>query len=401
LHITETSIRNLEARQTAYEVSDDAHDNLSIRVYPSGKKSWNFRYRVHGRQKRVTIGDAVAISPNKARRQANVLAGEVASGKDVLAEKVSAKRRVEKSMRSTLERFLDDRYKPWAEVERRTGADSVRRIKSTFKPLLKTPMEEIAPWDIERLRKARHETGTAPATTNRDLAALRAAMNKAVEWGVIDANPISGVQQRKTDRSAPIRTISQVEEERLRAALRSRDKKYREQRSSANEWRDARGYELYPVHTEYVDHLEPVVLLALNTGMRRGEILGLRWSDIQNGAVTVRGAGAKSQQSRIIPLNDESRRVLEKWSSEDEWIFPGVGESPITTIKRSWAAVRQLSGLPNLRFHDLRHTFATRLLQKGADIKTVSVLLGHSDITVTAKYLHATDDSKRKAVDLL
>ena len=135
--------------------------------------------------------------------------------------------------------------------------------------------------------------------------------------------------------------------------------------------------------------------------MRRGEILNLRWADIKQGNLTVRGEGSKNAQSRVIPLNEEARRILDQWHSDSEWVFPGAGESPLTTIKRSWSKIRKDAKLPAIRFHDLRHTFATRLLQRGADIKTVSTLLGHQDIAVTARYLHATDESKKKAVDLL
>ena len=102
-----------------------------------------------------------------------------------------------------------------------------------------------------------------------------------------------------------------------------------------------------------------------------------------------------------IPLNEEAAQILGKWDNDSEWVFPGAAESPLTTIKRSWAKIRKDANLPSLRFHDLRHTFATRLLQRGADIKTVSTLLGHKEIAVTARYLHATDESKRKAVELL
>lgn len=175
----------------------------------------------------------------------------------------------------------------------------------------------------------------------------------------------------------------------------------REKRQSANEWRERRLYDLHEDYGGYVDHLEPIVLLALNTGMRRGEILNLKWSDFNHGQLTVRGAGTKNQQSRVVPLNAEAKAVLNTWESGSEWIFPGKEESPITTIKRSWEGIRAKATLPNLRFHDLRHTFATRLLQRGADIKTVSALLGHQDIAVTARYLHATDESKRNAVELL
>ena len=215
----------------------------------------------------MVIGDALAITPAKAKRRANVLAGQVAQGQDVLAEKREKTRRVRKSMDSTLEHFLDGQYLPWASIERKTGRDTVRRIKANFISLLKTPMEEITPWDIERWRNQRHKTGTSPTTTNRDLAALRAVINQAVTWNVIDANPITLVKLRKTDKSLPIRTISSDEEKQLRKALRNRDAEYRNRRENGNAWRGDRGYEAYPDFSEYIDHLEPIVLLALNTGL--------------------------------------------------------------------------------------------------------------------------------------
>ena len=386
-----------------YDAKDDAMRNLVVCVYPSGKKTWHYRYRspVRKTQHRYVIGDATTITPIKARRRARTVAGKIAEGIDPMEVEAAAQRKAEKAKASTLASFLDKRYLPWAKQERKTGQDTVRRIRANFSNLLSLPMEQITTWDVEKWRTKKHKQGGSAATTNRDLGALRAVLNTAVEWGVIDNNPIAGIKQRRTDQSPPIRTISEEEEGRLRRALRARDAQYRKKRGNANIWRKQRRYDLHPEHGEYVDHLEPVVLLALNTGMRRGEILHLRWSDIKQDNITVRGEGSKNEQSRMIPLNEEVQSILESWHNNSEWVFPGTGESPLTTIKRSWANIRKEAQLPTVRFHDLRHTFATRLLQRGADIKTVSVLLGHQDIAVTARYLHATDESKRKAVDLL
>ena len=210
-----------------------------------------------------------------------------------------------------------------------------------------------------------------------------------------------GLKLSRVDRSAPIRLITDDEEERLRSALRRRDKEKRNGRISANQWRRDRNRPTLREFGTFVDHLEPIVLLALNTGMRRGEILNLRWADVSANQLIVQGSIAKSSQSRVIPLNLEARQILRGWNSECEWVFPGADDSPLTTIKKSWSAIRKEAKTPELRFHDLRHTFATRVLEKGAHIKTVKELLGHADIATTARYLHATDETKRKAVDLL
>ena len=134
---------------------------------------------------------------------------------------------------------------------------------------------------------------------------------------------------------------------------------------------------------------------------RRGEILQLKWSDVHKDKIIVRGKTTKSSQTREIPLNKETTKVFKDWHSDSDWVFPGSGENPLTTVKRSWGNVKKAAKLPDLRFHDLRHTFATRILRRGADIKTVSALLGHANIATTTKYLHATDESKKKAVEML
>ena len=226
-------------------------------------------------------------------------------------------------------------------------------------------------------------------------------MSKALEWKAIDSHPLQDLKPSRVDKNQTIRTIDTDEEKRLREALRARDERLRKRRKSANDWRQERHMETLPDFGDYVDHVEPMVMLALNTGMRRGELFNLRWDDIKDGQLVVQGKTAKSSQSRAIPLNDEASQILDRWESDGDLVFPGPNDSPMTTIKTAWAGVKKGAELPALRFHDLRHSFATRILQRGADIKTVSALLGHADIATTTKYLHATDESKKRAVDLL
>ncbi|MCH8136128.1 MAG: site-specific integrase [Proteobacteria bacterium] len=399
--LTETSVSKLLPADRRYDIRDHQISNLYLTVYPSGKRTWVFRYRAAGKSKRYRIGDGDSISPTKARTKAKTLAGAIAIGLDPNIEKQAERRKARKVKEGTLRAFIEDRYEPWALIERKSGAETVASIKSGFSFLLNKPMESVTHWEMEKWRKERHKAGISPSTTNRQIAALRACMSKAVEWEVIDSHPLQGLKPARVDKTSVIRIIDESEEKRLRRALRTRDKEMRSQRMSGNEWRHKRHHELMPEFGHFVDHLEPMVLLALNTGMRRGEILHLRWSDVGQNEIVVQGATTKSSQTRTIPLNAESKSILERWSSNSEWVFPGPNESPLTTVKRSWGGIREIANLPALRFHDLRHTFATNILRRGADIKTVSALLGHADIATTTKYLHATDESKKKAVELL
>jgi integrase len=399
--LTEATIAGLLPDVRRYDVPDHVVNNLCVTVYPSGRKSWAFRYRADGKSKRFLIGDASLISPIKARRKAKSLAGDIANGVDPNRAKFASRLQAVRSREGTLRSFIDSRYESWAAVERLTGKETVKRIQSAFSHLLDKSMDQITVWEIEKWRRDKHKAGKSTSTTNRDITALRGCLSKALEWGVIDAHPLKGLKASKLDKSAPIRLIGQEEENALRKALRQRDAEIRKKRASANKWRTNRARNPYPDFGDYVDHVEPIILLALNTGMRRGEILKLRWADVDSDQLIVQGETTKNKQSRIIPLNMEAKNVFRSWSSNGEYIFSGMGHAPITTIKRSWATIRKSANLPALRFHDLRHTFATRLLQKGVDIQTVSNLLGHRDIATTGHYLHATDETKRKAVELL
>ena len=172
-------------------------------------------------------------------------------------------------------------------------------------------------------------------------------------------------------------------------------------------WREQRGYEpLEASEGTYADHLQPLVLLAMNTGLRRGELFNLRWSDIDldRAQLTVQGAGAKSGKTRHIPLSRDALKMLIAWKDQSNGglVFP----SPTTggkldNINRSWRALRSGAGLEDFNFHDLRHHFASRLVMASVDLNTVRELLGHADIKMTLRYAHLAPEHKAAAVAAL
>ncbi|MDT4864705.1 Tyrosine recombinase XerC [compost metagenome] len=183
----------------------------------------------------------------------------------------------------------------------------------------------------------------------------------------------------------------------------------RADRDSANQWRTERKKELLPDLREvlFVDHLKPLVLLSLNTGMRRGEVFNLTWADVDltNKLVTVEGEGAKSGQTRHIPLNKEALETLKGWrkqhSKEVGFVFPGKKGERLDNVKKSWEGLLKLANVTGFRWHDLRHTFASKLVMAGVPLNTVRELLGHSDIAMTLRYAHLAPDSKAAAVELI
>ncbi|MGI9067629.1 MAG: tyrosine-type recombinase/integrase [Pyrinomonadaceae bacterium] len=146
--------------------------------------------------------------------------------------------------------------------------------------------------------------------------------------------------------------------------------------------------------------LRAIVLMALNTGMRRGEICGLQWFDLnfERGVINVRNT--KNGKDRQIPMNATVRDVLESQPRSSSFVFPSprTGER-LVEIKYSYARAVKAAGINNLRFHDLRHTAATRMGDGGADAFTLAAIFGWSDIRMAMRYTHAMEDSKRRAVE--
>jgi integrase len=155
--------------------------------------------------------------------------------------------------------------------------------------------------------------------------------------------------------------------------------------------------------------LENIVILALNTGMRRNELINLQWADININKkyLVIRNTESfttKSKAERIIPLNQNSLVILRNISSKSEFVFTNSYSQKIYPNYLSQCFRDRLVKL-NIRngrsFHSLRHTFASWLVQKGISLYQVSKLLGHSDLKVTQIYSHLTPDNLRSAVDIL
>lgn len=153
--------------------------------------------------------------------------------------------------------------------------------------------------------------------------------------------------------------------------------------------------------------MRPVVLVALNTGLRRGEILQLEWKDVDLDAkwITISGAIAKNGQTRRIPLNAEAAAILQAWRqfrsrrASAARVFPGSDGEGLQRIDKAWRSLIEIAGIENFRFHDLRHHFASRLVQSGIDLNTVRELLGHADITMVLRYAHMSPDRLAMAVE--
>jgi integrase len=152
---------------------------------------------------------------------------------------------------------------------------------------------------------------------------------------------------------------------------------------------------------EAVDWLQPIITFATATGMRRGEIMALEKDDINVENRTVIIATSKNGEPRILPLSKRALEAVSKAMSLTSKVFGGKGGETLQApnLEYNFRMAAKRAGLKDLHFHDLRHTFATRLIQTGADIYSVQKLLGHKTLDMTARYSHHNVDSLRRVID--
>ena len=392
-------LKELRPQAKPYEVRDKQLKGFMVRVQPSGSMTYIVQY---SRGKRLTLGRVGVLKPADAREEAKQVLGGVMKGLDPVAPSKEDKPR-------TLSVFLDEDYEPWASVHLKTFDAILARIRAAFADFLDDEIGEIDPHAIERWRTKRLKAGRKASTVNRDLVCLRAALSKAVEWGLVDAHPLAKVRPIKEDSNKSPRYLTKTEAERLLAAMNAREERLRIERDSANRWRAERKVPLLPdlKTVTFADHLKPMVLLSLYTGLRRGELFNLTWRDINfdQGMLTVQGGGAKSGKTRHIPLNDTALDLLKDWRAQSskraELVFANKDGQRFDHVNTSWRAVLKDAKIDGFRWHDLRHTFASWLVMASVDLNTVRELLGHSDLKMTLRYAHLAPEHKAAAVGKL
>jgi integrase len=388
-------ISKLQPREKQYDVRDTKLIGFLIRVNPSGRMTYVCEYQ---RGRRINLGRVGVLTPAQARDKALAILGNAAQGIGLPGAKVKAV--------ISLKVFIEHEYAPWVKQHRKAGLQTLAHINRCFiKTFGDKCLTEITPALIDQWRTQRLKDGLSTETVNRDIATFKAAISKAVLWGFVENHPLEKLKLLRVDRASKVRFLSVDEERRLRQALKLRDEKIKYEREHANQWRKDRDYDLYPnlSSQQFADYLHPMVLLSINTGLRRGELFSLKWENFHpdHAMLTIEGAYAKSGKTRHIPLNKEALFVLNFWRKQTEskdFIFTNKDGKPFDNIKKSWAALLRHADINNFRWHDLRHHFASRLVMAGVDLNTVRELLGHADLTMTLRYAHLAPEHKANAV---
>jgi len=381
--------KEAQPQNKPFEIYDKRLSGFVLRVQPSGVRSYYARF---GRNRRVVLGKADSLAPEEARERCQKVLGNVAHGHHPLHG-------ISGNDGMTLGMFIADAYTTWVNASRpRTAANTLEKLHRHFRTWYPEPLTTITVERIESWKARRLGEGRSPSTVLRDLFTLSSVLRRAVKAGELPENPVRRVDKPRIDRRGRVRFLDEAEESRLRAALEQRDKVFKDLRQANNVRRARSGVPILPALTTFGDHLTPAVLLTMNTGLRRGELLKLRWTsvDFNRRLLTVEGRNAKSRQTRHVPLNDEATYVLHRWREQSG----GKGRvfEIATGFKTSWAKLLKRAGIIRFRWHDLRHHFASRLVQRGVPLNTVRDLLGHSTVQMSLRYAHLAPDQRRKAV---
>lgn len=271
------------------------------------------------------------------------------------------------------------RYMEWAWSSKPASAKAdelrLKKIKAFLVPHNVVYLSDVTPWHIEQLKAKLIADGRSRATVNRYLQLMRGLFYRAIDWEMYDKpNPLKKV---RFYREEPCRRLLTQDE--VKRILEAADTIAAKPRS--------------PLQRVFAD----MIRLAINTGLRKSELLNLRWSDVRGDEITVKGKG---ERTRIVPLNTEACNVIHRQPRRSSQIFGDIGSDYTSVFRRTVESIRKRSGV-DWHFHLLRHYFGSTLLGQGIDIVTVGALLGHSRITTSLIYGHTDEKRKREAVDAL
>jgi integrase len=269
---------------------------------------------------------------------------------------------------------LAERYSSWAKGRQKAfDCWKIYIIRQLVRKFGKMKLNRFEMYMLEKFQTERLNRGNKPATVNRRIAVISHMFTKAVDWKMMD------------------RVVAQS----LRVKMLPEDNKRLRYLSKE---------ECHSLIKACDPHLEPIVITALNTGMRKGEILRLKWEqvDLRHGFILL--DRTKNGERREIPINTSLRNSFQNLTRRINvsYVFhdPNTG-SPYKDVKRSFPSACKRAGIRDFRFHDLRHTFASHLVMAGVDLTTVKELLGHKTLTMTLRYAHLAPSHKMKAVDIL
>ena len=354
------------------EYVDEGRTGLYVETRSSGQGTYYWRSRspeANNKTVHYKLGRTTDISLDEAREKVRQF-----RAKQTLGLNVDTRKNTNNGKEiPILSEFMEEQYIPY-QKERIRGWERQRDLfRNHIQPTMgNLTLDIITLHATQELLTSLRKKGYAASTCNHPIRVLRHAMSLACKWGIIDSNKLAGLSLlREENHINNIMTDDQLES--LLSVLRTDKNKM----------------------------VCSICLFLLSTGARLNEALSARWEhfDLAHRNWTVPSAHSKSRKIRSIPLNQSAIQILESLGTQGKYdhVFISNRSKPYTTIHRVWNRLRNDAGLPHLRLHDLRHNYASYLINSGRTLYEVQAILGHSDPTVTQRYAHLSTKSLQDA----
>lgn len=391
LKMNEKAVREAENLGRDYQIFDTDVRGFSITIYPSGNRAFTLDYRIGGRQRRMTIGRWPEWTTVAARERAKDLRRDIDEGIDPLSLRETS--REAPRVNDMIARYLAE-HTP--HLAARNAADQHTIMHKLVAPDWGSRLvTEITKADVEKLltkvaagrarpskakpnNRARKLQGAkpTPVRANRVGEVLRKMFMLAIGWGMRTDNPASGFRRRIENERERFLTPEEIG--RLAKAL-----------DAATDQRAA-----------------GIIRLCMLTGARSGEVRQARFEqfNLDLGSWSKPASTTKQRKIHRIPISGDVAAIVRQRGllvpKGNPWLFPGdtLGQ-PVKEIRRFWVAIQKEAKLPEVRIHDLRHTFASLLVSGGASLEMIGKLLGHTQMQTTQRYAHLMDSPLRDGVN--
>jgi integrase len=344
---------------------------VEVRKSSPGQGTYYLRYKdSKGKTCHQKIDKTGDITLVEARKAAKTLKAKINLGADPRGEE-KAKRAVH-----TYAEFFEQHYMPYVKVRKRSWKTDLGfyrlRLKAEFGEFR---LNQITRQHIQTFHTRMSDEGLAAATSNHYLKLLKHSLNLAIDWAMLDTNPASRIPLFHEDNQVE-NLLSDEQLERLLTVLKTDDNRM----------------------------VCQIALYLLSTGCRLNEALQAKWSQVdqQHRVWKIPASNSKSKRLRAVPLNDSALDVLNQLTTRDRYEHVFINfqtELPYTTISKVWGRLRKKADLNFLRIHDLRHQFASFLVNSGQTLFLVQQILGHSSPAVTQRYSHLSTKSLQEAAN--
>lgn len=392
IRLNDKSVREpMPVKGRDYQIFDTEVRGFAVCIYRSGSRAFTLDYRYAGRQRRITIGRWPEWTVTSARDRARQLRREIDEGGDPLAEK--GELREAPHVSDMIERYIAEHVVKLAPAN---AADQKAMLAKLVSPhwgnklvtsITKTDVSKLLTKVAEgRARPAKEKPNNrarklqgpkpTPVRANRVGEVLRKMFTLAIEWGWRDDNPATGFHRRIE--TARERFLTQQEIASLAAALNASS----DQRAAG------------------------IIRLCMLTGARLGEVRQARFEqfNLELGIWSKPAATTKQRKVHRVPVSTDVAAIVRQRQlvvpNGVPWLFPGdTAGQPVREIRRFWRQIQVSADLPDVRIHDLRHTFASLLVSGGASLEMIGKLLGHTQMQTTQRYAHLMDSPLRAGVD--